>query len=537
MSPLDRRRFLAGSAALSTSFLLGACGANARPIRGAIVDDRVELGHLMRDGGRGSREGPPRRSKILIIGAGAAGLSAAWRLRREGIDDFEVFELAAAPGGTARGGELAGHPHPWGAHYLPLPLASQRSLCTFLEEVGIGSGIDAAGRLKAPTRSLVRAPQERIYRFGFWSEGLIPWTAADSEAKEQWQRFLDLARSYARPTADERRPFELPIARSAPDRGGLERIDAESWARDQGLTASKVRWALEYATRDDYGSFLGEVSAWALLHYFSARLSPKDQSGSEDLVWPEGNQHLISALSRGLEGRIHCGVAALSITPHDQGAEVLFLDGKTRTRWRHRAERVIVACPQFAVARLLSQDPAREARLSFRYSPWVVANLHLTRLPRTRGFEAAWDNVIYGSESLGYVDADHQSDRYEKDRVWTWYQPLCGPDERGARQDLLSTPWEGWRDRILADLAPAHYELLPLIERIDVWRWGHAMVKPYPGFLFGGARAAAAESFGSLHFAHADLGGLPLFEEAHWAGSRAAEEVLRASGRDFESLL
>ena len=64
------------------------------------------------------------------------------------------------------------------------------------------------------------------------------------------------------------------------------------------------------------------------------------------------------------------------------------------------------------------------------------------------------------------------------------------------------------------------------------------MVRPYPGFLWGQARKDALESLaGSLHFAHSDLGGLPLFEEANHFGVLAAEKVLAALGRRSESWL
>jgi hypothetical protein len=64
------------------------------------------------------------------------------------------------------------------------------------------------------------------------------------------------------------------------------------------------------------------------------------------------------------------------------------------------------------------------------------------------------------------------------------------------------------------------------------------MVRPGPGFLWGLERQAAQASLGnSLHFAHSDLGGLALFEEANWHGVRAAEQVLTALGRAGPSWL
>jgi hypothetical protein len=61
-------------------------------------------------------------------------------------------------------------------------------------------------------------------------------------------------------------------------------------------------------------------------------------------------------------------------------------------------------------------------------------------------------------------------------------------------------------------------------------RWGHAMIRPRPGFVWGGARAAAQKPFRGIHFANTDLSGLALFEEAFDHGLRAAEEVLKARG-------
>jgi len=57
-------------------------------------------------------------------------------------------------------------------------------------------------------------------------------------------------------------------------------------------------------------------------------------------------------------------------------------------------------------------------------------------------------------------------------------------------------------------------------------RWGHAMARPAPGLFFGGARAAARQPFRGIHFAHTDLSGIALFEEAFYHGARAADEAL-----------
>jgi len=45
-------------------------------------------------------------------------------------------------------------------------------------------------------------------------------------------------------------------------------------------------------------------------------------------------------------------------------------------------------------------------------------------------------------------------------------------------------------------------------------RWGHAMVRPVPGSIFGPERARRAAMLGPLVFAHTDLSSMALFEEA-----------------------
>jgi hypothetical protein len=110
--------------------------------------------------------------------------------------------------------------------------------------------------------------------------------------------------------------------------------------------------------------------------------------------------------------------------------------------------------------------------------------------------------------------------------VLTYYYALCDGDPHVARRRLLSTGRDGWADVALADINRAHPDIRSLTERLDVMRWGHAMIRPHPGFLWGESRRKAREPVGNIHFAHADLSGVALFEEAFYQGLRAADEVV-----------
>jgi hypothetical protein len=193
---------------------------------------------------------------------------------------------------------------------------------------------------------------------------------------------------------------------------------------------------------------------------------------------------------------------------------------------------LIFAAPQFLAPYLIrdyrEHAPAHIAE--FQYGTWMVANLFLKDRPISQGFPLAWDNVLYESPSLGYVVATHQRGLDHGPTVFTYYYPMCNANPRAAREKLMQMDWHSCADVALTDLSRAHPDIRLLVDRLDVMRWGHAMIRPRPGFIWGRARAAAARAYRGIHFAHTDLGGVALFEEAFYHGIRAAEEVLAARG-------
>jgi hypothetical protein len=162
----------------------------------------------------------------------------------------------------------------------------------------------------------------------------------------------------------------------------------------------------------------------------------------------------------------------------------------------------------------------------------VTANLTLERLPRERGIDLAWDNVIYGSSSLGYVAATHMTLRSRIERsVWTWYTALSDGSPQAMRSKLLQQPWQHWRDSILSDLSRPHPDIRDCVSRIDVMRIGHAMARPTPGTIFSEEQIRLNKPHGRIHFAHSDLSGFSVFEEAQYRGVEAADRILRQFGR------
>jgi len=219
--------------------------------------------------------------------------------------------------------------------------------------------------------------------------------------------------------------------------------------------------------------------------------------------------------------------------------DVVAVDHAGEQAFGFHADQVIFAAPQFLTRYLIR--PYRLAPpphlAQFEYGAWMVANLFLKDRPASRGFPLAWDNVLYESPSLGYVVATHQRGLDHGPTILTYYYPLCDPNPRVARSRLLGLDWQSCADIALADLERAHANVRSLIDRLDVMRWGHAMIRPRPGFLWGSARIAASRPFRGIYFAHSDLSGLALFEEAFDHGIRAAEAVLAERGLPVRSVL
>lgn len=538
MTDLTRRELLAAGLGLAA---LGGCPApraeTAAPrragIEGAIVGQDDRRGHLLRSGELLAKPiAETRRERVLVVGAGVSGLACAWRLRREGVSDVLLLELADAPGGNARSGENAVSGFPWGAHYLRAPTTESRALVALLEDLAVIRGRDSKGRPDYDTRFVCSEPVERIFDGGVWAEGLLP-RGASREARSEHERFREELRALARRRDEKgRRPFAIPVDASGTSCRELDRVSFANWLDEKGFHTRPLRWLLEYACRDDYGSLLATTSAWAGLHYFLARgledasASGEDRDEGTTLVWPEGNGWLVKRLAA--KARVETDRLVYRIDP---AANVVLAWDPVRERAiRYEAEHLVFAGARFLLKYLLEKPPPGIEE--FEYAPWLTANLTLSRAPAGVGAQLAWDNVLYESDSLGYVLATRGAPADAK-QVITWYHAFT---EKEGRARLYSMKWEDVRDMCLSDLERAHPRISETVLRLDAWRWGHAMIRPRPGFLWGEARARAQEPVEKLLTANSDKGGLPIFEEAFFQGALAGEAILERLGRAFVRL-
>jgi uncharacterized protein with NAD-binding domain and iron-sulfur cluster len=540
---MQRRSFLLWAGMIGASSLGTAAGF----WRWQEITTRVNYpgrseGHLLRDFLRARRPLPPPSSEIhadvVILGSGIGGLTAAWKLNKLGHKDFLMIDGPQVYGNAAGGhfgGKTDGLSYPTAGHYLPLPSPESVHVREILHDIGIILRNPQSERPYYDERFILHAPEERLLFNGIWQDGFIPTEGVSAEELTEHKRFFkEVERLRALRGSDGKRIFVFPTLLSSndPEWQALDKITLKDWLDQNGYRSPTLHWYLNYCCRDDYGTRYDKVSAWAGLHYYCSRWGQAENSGNGAwLTWPNGMHPVAEAMDKAANGR-HKSGTAITLKSVPGGVEALcfeLVDGLPST-YTVRARKAICAMPLNVAAQVVANireygfDPSSHMP---SYAPWMVSNFLMKSFPSELPHSPlSWDNVVYQEPGLGYVVSTHQDIRVTppKKSVFTSYVALSDRSPEAARAWMEKASPDELLAMASTDLKSAYgWKFAACVERVEISLRGHAMAAPLPGFRSNAGLKALRELEGPILFAHGDLSGFSVFEEAAWWGYRAAQ--------------
>jgi hypothetical protein len=532
----SRRFFLKGIAvSLLVIPFLQSCKERAITLFIRLSGTNHILGHRLR-----TKNFPKLTSQIhipyLIVGGGISGLSAARQFSKKGINDFLLIELENHLGGNSSNGENNYSKFPLGAHYLPLPNRNDKELLRFLEEEKIILGSDPEGFPIFDELQLTFAPDERLFYKNSWQEGLVPKTGNSVDADVEFKNFfLKMDAFRLAKGTDAKFFFDIPLSLSSDEVTirNLDNITMKQWFDDTGFSSKPLFDYIDYCCRDDFGLGIHYISAWAGIHYFAARKQDVTQDNKDNvLTWPEGNARLAYHLKKYTENKTLKNHLVYNVKIDGDKVIAKVFDAVNKESIEIIADKIIMATPQF-VNQYIVENRSKLTQ-SFNYAPWLLATLVVSDLVDNDSYPLCWDNVIYGSKGLGYVYDQHQSlEQVQSKKVITYYYSFSSSDLRKSRKELYYKNTEHWKQLVFDDLKIAHPGIESTTEEIDIHLLGHGMVSPVPGFIFGSAKKEAAKDINNrIFFAHSDLSGISIFEEAFHQGINVVNKVLDDTALD-----
>jgi monoamine oxidase len=452
----------------------------------------------------------PPSGKVVVVGAGLAGLTAAYRLRQGGVA-AEVHEASARLGGrcwSLRGLFADGQVAERGGELIDTGHTAIRQL---------------AQELRLPTDDLLQGEQngtEPLYFF----DGK-PYTYAEAAAD-----FNGVYQKLHRDTSEASYPTTYAV--STPRGRQLDAMSITQWIAESvpGGLASRFGQLLDVAYEIEYGAPCGEQSALTLIYLLGYSGQGKLRlfgPSNEKFHIRGGNDLMVTRLAEAVKGQVRTGSELVALRPRGAQVDLTFRQGARTVVVT--ADRVVLTVPFSILRRSVDWSAmgwsARKQRAIRELGMGASTKINA-------GFTSRHWRAL-GCNGDTYADTGYQA-TWEVSRAQAGASGILvgysgGPTAAGQTGSAASVA-----QRFLGQLEP----VLPGITArwdgrvaVDNWalapwvRGGYSYYRPGQYTAFG---AAEAEREGAVHFAgeHTTQDFQGYLNGAIVTGERAAREVL-----------
>ena len=323
----------------------------------------------------GRTYGLAKNARICIVGAGAAGLSAAWYLRQRGYSHVTILEKSHQPGGKCRSVVVDG---------VPIELGAALVMPDYRRVLAVAAAVGAAMRPIRGFRALRQTPgglrirtiRQQIRE----SHGIGPFLLAG------WRYLMQ----HRRHSAVLRQPGFAGMGVGSP---GAELSEPfGEWVRSGGMEPLLTHFQLP-VNAFGYGDVAG-LPTGSVMRYIGPRLflamATSPLFARTGLLAPKlfasGYGNFLGTLSAGFDVRLNARVESIrrhggiSIVWHEHAWHEQG-DGRS-IRHSETFDRLILACPPAGTAGFLDQS-RDEANLfqQVRTRPYVVTVCETTGIP------------------------------------------------------------------------------------------------------------------------------------------------------------
>jgi monoamine oxidase len=442
-------------------------------------------------------QAPGESLDVVIVGGGMAGLSTLHYLKDV---DAVLLETQERVGGQMLYNTWQGIRYAEGAAY-------------FVEPYGILT--DFYRSEKIPLIKIPEPDNSAWIRGKFYPDcwtahgrGKMPWSKR--ELKNYVQFCAELEEINAQSLSCQ--PFEF----FSDDQQQLDRLPAKLWMQQKGLNEEMIELFDRY-TASCFGVGASLISASAFANYLSGEIGG-------NLTVPGGLGAVAEIIYQNHKDRVRLNCHVLRIEQDLREARVIYLDPQGRQQ-TVRAKAVVAAVPCNLLPELIPDLPRekKEVIKKTKYAAYMVAAV-LCR-------EVFWDNKGYDTWVLGtffndIIDADwiQRSGKPHANKNQQHVLSLYIPLGIEGREQIVDAKPQEYKQKILADLEKLIPGCSAKIEDIRLHRFGHSMHVASPGFMTD-SMPVLRKPFYRIHFAGAEVEGLPCNESAILSGYKAATGV------------